>query len=121
MQVSLLYLIIFNIIFILFLFYYYFCVFSNRSVLYIASLAGYTQIVALLLENGADPNQKDVHGWTPLHRAALWGHVEIARLLIENGANVNASDEVFYFLFLFSIFNFHFSLKTFCFFLIFLF
>ena len=76
--------------------------FSYRSVLYIASLTGYPQIVSLLLDNGADPNQKDIHGWTPLHRAALWGYVDIAKMLIENGANINASEEI---PFIFILFN----------------
>lgn len=82
----------------------------SRSPLYIASLAGYTQIVHLLLNSGADPDVRDVFiifirfyyyfswshffiNWTALHRASLWSHLEIIKALQEKGANLNACDE----------------------------
>jgi ankyrin repeat protein len=49
--------------------------------------------VALLLERGADPNGRFVHGglgaFTPLQMAVSSGNVGVVRKLIENGANVN--------------------------------
>ena len=45
------------------------------------------------LSAGADVNEKDKHGLTPLHLAAANGHKELAELLIEKGADVNAKDE----------------------------
>lgn len=42
-----------------------------------------------LIANGADVNERDVRGRTPLHYPA---NFEVAKLLIEHGADVNASD-----------------------------
>jgi len=30
-------------------------------------------IVKLLLDNGADPNEADYHGFTPIHFSSIWG------------------------------------------------
>jgi uncharacterized protein len=62
--------------------------------------------VSWLLENGANPNQKDASGWTPLHLAidlegdvstrseietgAYHASVELTRLLLMHGADPNA-------------------------------
>lgn len=56
-------------------------------------ISGYTPIVEYLLQNGADPNVKDAHGWTPLHRAVLWEHVLIVKLLLNAGVDPNAADD----------------------------
>jgi hypothetical protein len=40
------------------------------------------------LENGADPNERDKNGSSPLHHAAWPGHVETSRILIEAGADL---------------------------------
>jgi uncharacterized protein len=47
-------------------------------------------IARLLLENGADPNAKQMRGGTPLHSAAHNGQTELVRLLLKHGANSNA-------------------------------
>lgn len=47
---------------------------------------------ALLIENGANVNEKDEFGITPLMHAASQGKFDIVKLLIKNGANVNAKD-----------------------------
>jgi len=54
-----------------------------------AVLAGQTEIVDVLLTQGADPNRSGNSGATPLHNAALKGHIEIARILLDHGAKVN--------------------------------
>lgn len=55
-----------------------------------ASASGALGIVQMLLEYGADPNDRDRDGWSAIHWAAEEGHLEIVRLLLANGANVNA-------------------------------
>jgi ankyrin repeat protein len=47
-------------------------------------------VVRFLIERGADVNQGDNAGLTPLHLAAATGYVEIARILVEAGADPNA-------------------------------
>ena len=42
-----------------------------------------------LVENGANPNTKDIHRNTALHHAAAKDFTGLMRLLIDNGANVN--------------------------------
>jgi ankyrin repeat protein len=42
-----------------------------------------------MLKNGANVNETDNAGDTPLYYAVRRGHVEIAQLLLEHGANVN--------------------------------
>ena len=50
-----------------------------------------TEVVRILLKNGADPNQIDsVFSRSALHVAARNGYSQIVSVLIESGANVNA-------------------------------
>jgi len=51
------------------------------------------RVARLLIAHGADPNTRDVYGFTPLHQASLCGRIEIVRLLIEHGANAEAKDD----------------------------
>jgi ankyrin repeat protein len=50
-------------------------------------------VVRLLIERGADVDQGDNAGWTPLHLAAANGYLEIARLLLDAGADVSAQSD----------------------------
>ncbi len=43
----------------------------------------------MLIEKGADINDKEKDDWTPLHLAARESHFEIVHLLIEKEASVN--------------------------------
>lgn len=54
------------------------------------------QMVKDLIDNGADVNQTDDSGATPLHWAANKGYEAIAKVLINNGAEVDAVDNNFY-------------------------
>lgn len=62
----------------------------------LAAQHGHTDIVALLLESGEDPDRYNPVGChahsTPLHQAALAGHIEIVRLLVEHGARLDIKD-----------------------------
>ena len=55
-----------------------------------AAWGRHTEIVELLITNGADVNAKDDRGATPLHHAI---DKEIVELLIAEGADVNAKDK----------------------------
>ncbi len=46
-----------------------------------------TGILKLLLDDGADPDTKDVAGWSPLHYAR--NNADLTKLLLEEGANPN--------------------------------
>ncbi len=48
--------------------------------------------IELLLANGADLNERDDKGDTPLHSAILRGDEELARLFIAHGVDVNAKN-----------------------------
>ena len=48
--------------------------------------------VQLQLAAGADVNEENSIGYTPLHYAAGVGRIDIVELLIEHGANINATD-----------------------------
>jgi len=61
-----------------------------------ASWSGRTEIVKLLISNGADVNAKDSTGYTPLMYAIWSEKTETAKLLINNGADVNAKDSTGY-------------------------
>jgi hypothetical protein len=50
------------------------------------------EMIAMLLQAGADPDIKDKHGWTALTDAAVFGKPEIARQLLNAGAEVDPSD-----------------------------
>ena len=53
---------------------------------------GIVEIVRLLVENGAEVNNKNNDGTTALLWAASKGYLEIVRLLVENGAEVNSKN-----------------------------
>lgn len=50
------------------------------------------ECVRLLLRAGADPNDVEYDGWSPLHRVARNDHAAIAELLLMHGARVDQRD-----------------------------
>jgi len=56
--------------------------------LHVAAANGHTQVVKVLLANGADVNI--FHHDKPLHYAAMNGHIEVAEILLARGADINA-------------------------------
>ncbi|MGO4841071.1 ankyrin repeat domain-containing protein, partial [Rhizobiaceae sp. 2RAB30] len=57
--------------------------------LVIAALNGHADVVALLLERGADIEIRNKHGLTALHAAAYDGNMDVVELLVAKGAAVN--------------------------------
>jgi len=46
------------------------------------------EIAQLLLKNGADPDVRDMDGWTPLHHGCFNGNSMVVRALLQGGANL---------------------------------
>lgn len=68
---------------------------DGSTPLHCATWKGHREIVALLLDAGADVNaqNKNEHwGTTPLHAAAHANQAAIAQMLIDHGADLNAQD-----------------------------
>jgi ankyrin repeat protein len=53
----------------------------------------HTEIAALLLERGMNPDHMNWHHFTLLHHMAAQGEMEKARLLLDHGAAIDALDE----------------------------
>ncbi|XP_077396206.1 protein phosphatase 1 regulatory subunit 27 [Festucalex cinctus] len=66
---------------------------SGMAALHEAVLTGNLDVVKLLVKYGADINQRDEDGWTPLHMACSDGFPEIASYLLSLGANKEAENE----------------------------
>jgi ankyrin repeat protein/beta-lactamase regulating signal transducer with metallopeptidase domain len=63
----------------------------GQTPLHIAAGKGYTDIIRMLLDKGANPNVKEnERGKTPLHEAAKNGQKAVAELLISKDVDVNA-------------------------------
>ena len=60
---------------------------SGSTLLATAALMGHTEVVALLLEHGADVNARSQDGGTALHAAAFLGRAEVVKRLLEKGAD----------------------------------
>ncbi|XP_071124004.1 uncharacterized protein [Mytilus edulis] len=67
---------------------------ENKSVLHIACLKGYIEIVKILLDHRATVDIPDAGELTPLHLACSNGQYKTAELLLNSGANVNALDKL---------------------------
>ena len=51
------------------------------------------EAVEVLLEQGADINAQDKHGWTPLHHAAWNNAAATAEVLLKQGADIHATNK----------------------------
>eukprot|EP01134_Creolimax_fragrantissima_P002894 CFRG2894T1 len=62
---------------------------ADWSPLHEACARGNIEIMRILIQNGADINQRGFQGWTPLHDAIDKNEIEAALFLLENGADPN--------------------------------
>lgn len=60
---------------------------TGHSMLHLSVALGYHRFTAGLLARGANPNVRDVGGYTPLHYAAMHDHPELVRRLIQHRAD----------------------------------
>ena len=59
-----------------------------------SAISGHQEYIAkLLIQNGAELNNFDLNGCSPICYAAEYGANEIVELLIENGADIDAQDK----------------------------
>lgn len=65
---------------------------SGASLLTVATFCGHPDTVEMLLNQGADPNQKNGDAGTPLHVAVFMGRVDSTKLLLAAGANPETLD-----------------------------
>lgn len=61
----------------------------GQTALAVAAEHGMIEILQLLLDRNANPNAKDLDGYSPLMLALSNGHLEAASLLLDHGANVD--------------------------------
>ncbi|XP_066589677.1 uncharacterized protein [Prorops nasuta] len=65
---------------------------EGHTPLHLAVIAGDTQLVAVLLANGADVNAKDLEGHSVLHWATVCGEAECVRLVLAAGGRPSTPD-----------------------------
>ena len=61
----------------------------------------------MLIEQGANINEKSKNGWTALMYACKNGHLEVTKMLLEQGANINEKSKRGWSALMFSCFNGH--------------
>jgi len=63
--------------------------FQSRTALHLAAQAGHGTLARILLENGADMQQRSSSGDTAFFIAIKTGHAALVKLFLENGASVH--------------------------------
>ena len=60
--------------------------------LHYAAAHAHVNVVSLLLEKGANTEERSTDNLTSLHNAAAHAHVNVVALLLDKGANIEAKD-----------------------------
>lgn len=68
---------------------------DHYTALQTAAKNGWENVVAILIEKGADVNIADGFGYTALHLAAERGRLEVVKQLVKAGAKINAKTRAF--------------------------
>ena len=66
---------------------------NGATALEFAAHEGQSEVIKVLLDNGADANSVNEFGGIPLMTVALTGHAEIVKIFLAAGANPNAADK----------------------------
>ena len=66
----------------------------DRTALMFAAQYNRTDVIRLLLQNGADVNRRNLSGNTAVHWAAGWNKPEAIALLVKHGASINIKNNV---------------------------
>ena len=64
----------------------------GQAPLHLAVRAGSIHAVEVLIDHGANPNQRDKFGRSPLYDASLKDNAQVAKVLLENGADTDIRD-----------------------------
>src|SRR5690625_741578 len=64
---------------------------QGQSLLYWAVYMNNKEFAELLINKGANTNQKDTHGRTPLTASCFFNFVDITKILLKNKAIITAS------------------------------
>ncbi len=66
---------------------------SKKTALLVATQKGHTEIVGVLLANGANPNIKDGNGMTALMWAAYKGNTKLVEEILKNNCDINLEND----------------------------
>lgn len=69
---------------------------ADGPIIHLPTANGSEEVLRLLLIAGANPNDRDATGMTPLMLSAFQGHVRIAALLLDSEAELEAKDSMGY-------------------------
>ncbi|XP_022103935.1 protein phosphatase 1 regulatory subunit 12A-like isoform X15 [Acanthaster planci] len=67
---------------------------SGATALHVAAAKGYIKVMSILIQAGANVDEIDNDGWTPLHAASHWGQKEAVESLVENMCDMDHKNKL---------------------------